>query len=58
MEDTKIIQFYVSPITLILSSANGEGDNLCELLLKPGLIALVGENGCGKTAEIDTLQFA
>jgi putative ATP-dependent endonuclease of the OLD family len=36
----------------------GEADDRLELLLKPGLTALVGENEAGKTALIDAIRIA
>ena len=36
----------------------GEGERRFEMILQPGLTALVGENDSGKTAVIDALRFA
>ena len=49
---------YLSKITIENFRCFGEGDKRFELLLKPGLTALVGENNAGKTAVIDALRFA
>jgi putative ATP-dependent endonuclease of the OLD family len=48
---------YLSKITIENFRCFGETANRFELLLRPGLTALVGENDTGKTAVIDALRF-
>jgi putative ATP-dependent endonuclease of OLD family len=48
----------LSNITIENFRCFGEGADRFELVLKPGLTALVGENDVGKTAVIDALRFA
>lgn len=48
---------YLAKITIENFRCFGLGDKRLELILKPGLTALVGENDGGKTAIIDALRF-
>lgn len=48
---------YLAKITIENFRCFGSGDKRLELILKPGLTALVGENDGGKTAIIDALRF-
>lgn len=54
----KRLTMHISKITIENFRCFGEGDNRLELLLHPGVTALVGENDMGKTAVIDALRFA
>lgn len=49
---------YISKITIENFRCFGEAPNHFELLLQPGLTALVGENDSGKTAVIEAIRFA
>jgi len=49
---------YLSKLTIENFRCFGEAASRFELLLRPGLTALVGENEAGKTAVIDALRFA
>ena len=48
---------YLTKITIENFRCFGEGPSRFELLLRPGLTALVGENEAGKTAVVDALRF-
>jgi len=49
---------YLSEVKIENFRCFGEAASRFELLLRPGLTALVGENEAGKTAVIDALRFA
>lgn len=48
---------YLSSVTIENFRCFGDGAHRFELLLRPGLTALVGENDAGKSAVIDALRF-
>lgn len=49
---------YISEIRIENFRCFGEGEDKFVMPMRPGLIALVGENDTGKTAVIDALRFA